>query len=210
MDRQPSVQVVTPLDLWEVFCRSSRLMLLCATAVAAAVFVVNQLLLPPRYESTATLYLLRQQEAAGQGGASDEFSLALSAVNDCTYLLKSHAVLDQVMEEQSLNMSYEEFCRQVSTSNPAGTRVLEVTVEADTPQQAKILVDRICEVGAGKIGEAMGGHMVNLYERGVLEEEPCNRIGPLAYGLVGAAAAVLAYCGCLFKFALGGGAAHKR
>lgn len=202
MDQQTTVRMVTPRDLWEIFCRNVWLILLLAAAGAAVLFAVERLLLPPRYESTATLYVLRQQEAAQGGRASDEFSLALSTINDCTYLLKSHAVLDQVKQELSLTEPYEQLRGRLSTSNPSGTRILEVTVRAESPEQAKRLVDCICQAGAGKIEEAMGVHIVNLYEYGVLEEEPCNRIGPLGYGIVSAAVAVLVYCGCLFRFVL--------
>ena len=201
MDQQTTVRMVTPRDLWEILCQNISRMLLLAAAVAAVLFAVDRLL-PPRYESTATLYVLRQQEITQGDRISDEFSLALNAVNDCTYLLKSHAVLDQVTQELSLSVSYEQLRDQISTSNPSGTRILEVTVRSDSPAQAKRLVDRICEVGAGKIQDAMGVHMVNVYEYGVLQEEPCSRIGLLGCGIAGAATTVLVYCICLFRFVL--------
>ena len=51
-------------------------------------------------------------------------------------------------------------------SNPEDTRILEVTVKADSPKMAKAIVDRICTIGAARIEDAMGFQQVNVYELG--------------------------------------------
>ena len=88
----------------------------------------------------------------------------------------------------------------ISTSNPENTRILEVTVEADSPELAKRIVDRLCEIGQDKIAEAMGFQQVNLFEYGTISDEPSNRMGIFTYALIGLVGAIAAYLVFLIMF----------
>ena len=161
MENSSSVRVVTLKELWEIFVHRWWVMLLAAAICAGGFFVINQLTFVPSYQSTATLYIHKQNESDSNTSA-DDFSLALKVVNDCDYLLKSHSVLDQVIEQLNLDISYEDLSKTVSTSNPEDTRILEVSVEAASPEEAKRIVDAVCEVGTDSITQAMGFQQVNL------------------------------------------------
>ena len=148
MDDHGTNKVVTLKDLWDLFLQRLWVMVLAAVIAVAAFGFFKLLTYTPMYESTATLYILRQNdESTTSGDASSDFSLALKVVNDCTYLLKSHTVLDQVISELGLNMDYEVLYERVSTYNPSDTRILEVSVEAEDAAKAKQIVDKICQIG---------------------------------------------------------------
>lgn len=200
MEQQSNMRIITLKDLWNIFVQRFLIIVLAAVICMGGLFIVSRIAVDEKYESTATLYILRQNEKASNTDMTSDFSLALNVVNDCTYLLKSHAVIDDVIEELKLDTGYDEMAESVSTYNPDNTRILEVTVEADTPEQAKKIVDSVCSIGAEKITQAMGFDQVYLYEYGTLESEPSNNIGLLIYLLVGIAAAVLAYTVCLVAY----------
>lgn len=202
MNEKTHARVITLEDLWVIFLKRFWIMVLAAVFCAGGAFWAVRLTFVPRYESTAVLYILRQDGSDTVTGSSDDFSLALKVVNDCDYILKSHSVLDEVIHALSFNISYEELAKTVSTSNPDSTRILEVTVEADTPQAAKEIVDAVCEIGQEKIAEAMGFNQVNLYEYGTLNGIPCNRTGILAFLVLGFTVAVLVYAFFLILFLL--------
>lgn len=203
MDNQGTNKVVTLKDLWELFLQRLWVMVLAAVICVAAFAGISLVTYEPMYESTATLYILRQtSEDTTSDDASNDFSLALKVVNDCTYLLKSHTVLDRTIEELDLAMTYEELYEQVTTRNPSDTRILEVSVEAETPEQAKLIVDKVCEIGQESITSAMGFEQVNLFAYGTLEDEPSNSTSILVYLIIGAAAAVLTYSVFLVIFLL--------
>jgi len=108
--------------------------------------------------------------------------------------------LDTVISNLGLEVSYETLYSSVTVTNPSETRVLEVKVKSDSPESAKAIVDEICTVGTDKIEEAMGFQQVNLYEYGILDTEPCNRMGLLVYLLAGAGSAILVYVAFLFRY----------
>lgn len=198
MEKQEISQAVSLKDLWSVFVRNIVVIALVGAAVTVGTFLVNRITTVPQYKSTATLYILRQDNESAT--TSSDFSLALNVVNDCTYFLKSHAVVDQVIDDLSLNMSYSQLRGCITTSNPESTRILEVSVVAGTPEQAKAIVDRVCEIGAEKIQEAMGFKQVRLYEYGILNATPSNTTGFLTFLVLGIVAAVLAYAVFLVIF----------
>lgn len=204
MEQHATIRVVTLKDLWSIFIQRFWIMALAAIVTVGGVFLIIQLTYVPKYESTATLYILRQDQGNMMNAnySSDDFSLALKVVGDCDYLLKSHSVLDEVIDELNLKITYGELSKSVSTSNPDSTRILEVTVVSDTPELAKQIVDSVCRVGTEKISEAMGFNQVNLFEYGVLNRTPCNKTGRMTYMLVGMIAALLVYAVFLIAFLL--------
>lgn len=182
----------TLVDLWRILIRRLWFILIVMVVFIDASYMFVHMTFHPVYSSVATLYVLRQDNSLNESNIED-FSLALNVVNDCTYLLKSHAVLDDVIEKLSLNIPYETLSRMIATSNPANTRILEVSVSADTPEEAKRIVDCVCQVGAQKIEEAMGFKQLNLYEYGTVNTNPSNKVSKTTYALIGLFAAAFTY-----------------
>ena len=202
MNQKVNLKTVTLKDLWEVFIQRLWAIILAACICSAGLWLFNRMTFVPQYASTATLYILRQADGATASDANSDFSLALKVVNDCTYLLKSHTVLDEVISSLNLDMEYEELYDRISTSNPEDTRILEVTVKADSSEMAKRIVDQICTIGSKRIEDAMGFQQVNLYELGTTDSDPCNRTRVLTFVFAGIAAAVVMYVVFLIIFLL--------
>ncbi len=192
-EKNANGKTVTFKDLWNLLVQ--KILVITAGALVGTVllFAVSQVTYTPRYESKAILYITRQSESTSFGDASTEFSLSLKLVNDCTFFLKSHTVLDRVIDEMKLNMSYRQLYNSILVSNPENTRVLEVVVEADSPEQAKQIVDRICNIAPQEIEDVMGYKQVQLFENGTLNAEPSNRISMIVYLLAFAVLAVAIY-----------------
>ena len=193
---EPILPLLTIGDLWQVFRRHVLAIALAAALAAAGLFAANRIL-PPKYQSTATLYILGQ---SGESPSSEDFSLALKVVDDCAYLLKSRSVLDSVISYLKLDMTCQELADTISTANPEDTRILEVTAISTSPYRAKQIVDAVCDAGMEKIGQTLGTARVTLYESGTLTGEPCNRSGLPAYLLVSAAGGLLVYGWFLLRF----------
>lgn len=202
MDKNVNMRAITLNDLWELFVKKIIVILLAAAVAGGGMLAYNVLSYTPEYESTATLYILRQNENTSAGDTADDFSLALKVVNDCTYLLKSHAVLDEVRSALDLDMNYRQLYGSISTHNPENTRILEVTVCAESPELAQQIVDTLCTIGQERIDAVMGFEQINLFEFGTLNPEPSNGLDIMNCVLVGAAAAVLAYSVFLIIFLL--------
>ena len=178
--------------LFDLFVKRLPVMVLAAAVAVGLFFAYDTFTYEPQYESTAVLYVLKQN-TDGTDLSSSDFSLALQVTSDCTILLKSHSVLDATIEELQLNTSYEKLYSSVTTSNPANSRILNVVVKSNSPENAKRIVDKICEIGVEQIEQAMGFRQVNFYEHGTYNPKPCNRTSLMVYLVIGVAAAVVVY-----------------
>lgn len=194
MNQTEQVKEIDLMELWDVFVYRLPIILLAAVIAVSGFFAFTCVTYEAEYSSTATLYILRQNEDTQSAAtAYNEITLASKVVNDCTHMLKSRSVVEPVIEELGLDMTYSELYSKISTNNPSDTRILEVVVRGESPEIAKQIVDLLCEIGQEKIAQAMGYQQVNLFEYGTLPVNPSNRTGLKTYALVGAAAAVLTY-----------------
>jgi capsular polysaccharide biosynthesis protein len=186
-------------DLWKIFLQRFWLMAIAAVIAMGAMVVYVKLTFVPLYKSTATVYILSADDETEQSKNND-FILALNLVTDCEHILRSHAVLDQVSAKMTANpdfknktYKYESLKSSITTNNPEDSRILEVTVTAASPAEAKAIVDYICDIGAVKIQETMHLNQVNVLEYGTLSKSPCNITSSLSYLLAGFVAAVAVY-----------------
>lgn len=197
MDKKQDNYEIDLLELWDVFVEHIIPIILAALLCAGALFAYSNFMLKPMYESTATLYILKQDN--GEYTSSD-YTLALNVVNDCTYMITSEAVLNTVISDLHLNMSSDKLAKLISTSNPTNTRVIEITVKTDSAIESKRIVDSVCDVAADKISASIGMDSVNVYSKADLQREPCNTYGMKTYILGAAVAAILVYAIFVAKF----------
>ena len=204
MNNNSNERIVTLRDLWNIFVQRLIILVVVGAIVAAGGYLFALGTYKPYYRSTATMYILRDAEHSNStvGEANTEFALALKAVNDCTYLLKSRSVLDEVIKELKLNTSYETLSGRISTNNPTSTRILEVTVTAPDPEIAKKIVDKVCVIGEERIADAMGYDQVNVYEFGIVPKRASNSVSLMLYLVIGAAAAAAVYVCFVLAFLL--------
>ena len=63
MERQETMRVITLADLWEVFIRHIVPIVLIAAICVVLVFAYGTVFLTPKYSSTSTLYILKQDNS---------------------------------------------------------------------------------------------------------------------------------------------------
>ena len=204
MNENNNQQVITVRDIWELFLQRLVIILLVTAISVAGFYVYNKATYVPMYQSTATLYIAGDDSFEGSTSADayNTYSLALKVVNDCDYLLSSRSVVDQVIQEMDLSTVFSVLQSRISTDNPSNTRILEVTVEAETPELSKQIVNRLCEIGEEKINAVMGANYVQLYEYGTQNNIPCNATPKSTYLIVGFAALIVTFGLCLMLFLL--------
>ena len=200
MEEQTNLKTIALKDLWDIFVKRAWVMLLAAIVAGGAFFGYSKLTYTPEYSSKATIYILNTNEESGN--MSTEITIGQKLINDCTHFLKSHKVLDRVLTELDLDLTHAQLASKISTNNPTDTRFLEVTVKADSPEEAKVIVDAICEYGSFEINETLQMNQVNLYEHGVLNKNAVNKTSITTYILVALVAAILVYGIFFIKFML--------
>lgn len=161
-------------DMVTLFVKNLWIMFLVAAIVGGSMLTYSYVSYEPQYKSTGSIYILRQGEEEDESDYNSNFSLALSVVSDCTKLLTSRTVLDQVIEDNNLSYSYDDLSSMIQITNPSNTRYLEISVTSQSPEESKIIVDSLCQIGKEQIVSIMGFNQVNIVDEGTYETTPSN------------------------------------
>lgn len=182
-------------DLWDILKSCWILMLIAAILACAITFVYEKYTYDPVYTSSASVYVLRQQndEITNPNYQASDYTLALYLVADCTELLTSNRVLNRVIENLSLDTTPELLAKQVALTNKENTRVLVISVTAESPEKAKSIVDNLVSVAQVELPEIMGIRQINKIDDGTLKQTPSNSLSKTIPLLIGLVAALLVY-----------------
>ena len=153
--REPLRYQNNQIDLLELFhaLRKRVLFLIAAAAVGALLALAyTQLLLTPMYSATASMLVLTKETTLT---SLADLQLGSQLTNDYSRLVVSHSVLKEVIDNLGLEMDYHALKANVTTNNPADTRIMEITVTNPDPETAQALAEELGEVSAKFIGEQM-------------------------------------------------------
>jgi capsular polysaccharide biosynthesis protein len=104
-------------------------------------------------------------------------------------LVKSRAVVNKVIENLSLDKSYEDIAKTVSASNPSNTRILEIKVDYPNANMAKRIADEFANVSGEQIAKIMATDIPEIIDEGNLPTSPSSpniSMNTLIGGIIGA------------------------
>lgn len=126
----------------------------------------------PLYESTTEIYVLSR--ASTETVTSSDLTASTALTSDYQQIITSRDVLEKVIEELGLDMTYDQLYSNLSVSILSDTRILSITVSDPDPLQAQELVTSIREVSAEHIQTIMDIQAVNTVEEANLAENPSS------------------------------------
>lgn len=172
------------------------IILIAAVVAAAAVFGYNKLFVTPVYRASAQLFVDVRKEASGDKSTytnAANITAAKELANTYVHIIKTNTVLNQVIEELDLDMTYSELNSKISASVVDETQILEIYVTDADKTRAHDIVAKIAELAPGIINEKIDS------SRLIPINEPEVSSGPVSPDVFGntaiafAAGAVIAY-----------------
>ncbi len=130
-------------------------------ALTAVGFVYGTFFTTPKYVSEAKLVILEATETGRYSSA--DLAISTYLVTDYGEMVTDRAVLDQVISELGLNMTYEQLLSRVSIKNPENSRILELSVSTSDPQLSQKIGSKICHVAKSKIAASLGVDKVTIF-----------------------------------------------
>ena len=83
-------------------------------------------------------------------------------INDYIYLIKSHRIIDEVIERLDLSLSYNEINSFLSVNNPEGTYIIDISITCEKPFLAQKLSNEIAAVFKDQIESINKMHDVEI------------------------------------------------
>ena len=163
------------IDLLELFhaLRRKWYMLLAALLVfALAAGVGTKLLITPQYQSSAMIYILTKTTSVT---SLADLQIGSQLTIDFETLAMSRPVVNKVRENLGLEeISYEEFRGLLTVSNPADTRILQITATHPDPETAQEVANAMAEATADRVAEIMVTDRPTIVEEAVVAENPSS------------------------------------
>ncbi len=184
------------IDLKAILLEWKKRWWMIAAAVAAGglfAFLLSKTILSPVYTSTSMMYVLSKETTIT---SLADLQIGTQLTQDYKVLVTSRPVLEEVIDNLGLDMSYENLKEAVSIDNPSDTRIMTVTVENGDPVMAKTIVDEIARTASGYIASIMEMVPPKIVEEGQVarfQSSPSVKKN----ALMGAAAGGVLVCGIL-------------
>lgn len=143
-----------------------------STVLAAVImYVVSAFIMTPQYQSTSKLYLIK---SSGLAASLADLQLSTNLATDYMEIIDGRPILDQVIKNLSLEMTYGELKGLLVFNNPTGSRIIEITVTHPEPQTAKAIADEIADVAATYIEEKMDQDKPSVLQYGYVADDPVS------------------------------------
>lgn len=193
MNRQDDAMEIDLLELFRAWKRRIWLILLVTFLGGSIGFAFSKLALTPQFTSTAMMYVLSKETTLT---SLADLQIGSQLTQDYKVITTSRPVLEGVIEELGLDLTYEQLKQKISIGNPQDTRILSVTVTDPDPQMAKKIVDSVANVSSEYIGDIMEMIPPKMIEDGQL---PTQKSSPsnAKNAMLGAMLGMILTCGLI-------------
>lgn len=168
-------QDVIEIDLLEIaglLIHKIWMIILAGILGATIGFSVSKFAITPKYQSTTKVYMINKQK--GDALTYSDTQLATMLSKDYRELVSSRFVLEGVIEQLGLDMSYASLKNQVSVTNASDTRIVSISVQDSDPAKAQMIADAVREIAAERIKEVMDIEAVNVVDVANLPISPVS------------------------------------
>ena len=187
------------IDLGEIFhLILSRLGLIILSGIILGVISIigTMLFITPQYESTTKIMVLNKQDNNTLTSADMQTSTQLT--KDYAELIQSRTVLEGVIAQLNLDMTYKEMLNKVSVETSSDSRIVSVTDE--DPYTASEIANAVRDMAAEHIQSVMDIEAVNVVDTANIPNEKASPslakngvIGGLLGVIIAMAAVIIIY-----------------
>ena len=128
-----------------------------------------------------------------------DLQIGSQLTKDYNILITSRTVLQDVVDELNLDMTYKELMECITIENPSDTRILSITAIDKDPEMAKKIADTLAKTSADFIGDKMEVIPPKIIEVGKIATERTspsvmkNSVIGFLLGFLACAAIVVVY-----------------
>ena len=173
MEDNQDYETIDLLELLGVVRRHIVALLLTTVLAAAAGFAVSKFLMTPQYQASALMIVNTRQDTTANV-TSDQLNSASKLVSTYSIIVKSDTVLNQVIANLGLNMSYETLADKVGVAAVDDTQVMEITVTDANPDGARQVCEQITQVAPDAILTAVEAGSVKVISAASVDPDPVS------------------------------------
>lgn len=160
------------LELLRVLWSKIGYVILAALALGLLMVLASKVFVKPQYESTTKMYVLSKQDSSTVTSGDLQASSLLT--KDYAELIQSRQVVETVIAQLNLDLTYEEFLKKITVTTQNDTRILSITVKDEDPYVASQMADAIRVAASDHIQNVMNTEAVNVVDEANIPDEPVS------------------------------------
>ena len=164
------------IDLGEIFhLILSRLGLIILSGIILGVISIigTMLFITPQYESTTKIMVLNKQDSNTLTSADMQTSTQLT--KDYAELIKSRTVLEGVIAQLNLNITYQQLLGKLTVDTSTDSRIVTIIVsDEEDPYTASEMANAIRDMAAEHIQSVMDIEAVNVVDSANIPSEKAS------------------------------------
>lgn len=164
------------IDLKELleFVKSKlNLLILITIGVCLLGCIYGLLLQKPMYQSYTTV-ILGGNESSNNTISQSDIALNKNLVNTYAEIVKSKRVLNQVIDELSLDISYEGLVNMISVSAVNNTEIIKISVSDENAIKAKNIANVTANFFSEEVAKLYNINNVNILDEATETKNPYN------------------------------------
>lgn len=169
--QEDNVYEIDLREIFQVLRGRIRLIIICALIGAIIAGFTSFVVLTPNYASTSKLYILTKTTSIT---SLADIQAGSSLASDYVELVKSRPVVEKVISDMKLKISYETMLTKMTVKNPENTRILAITITDDDPVAAKEITNDFAMVAKVRISKIMDTDEPTIVEKGVVDSKPVS------------------------------------
>lgn len=160
------MQEINAFELLKFYAKSWFIILSFTITGLILGFIYNSHLQTPLYKSSATLFVINSDHA--------DTSKSTTLINNYIELFKSRRVLEPAMEEQKLDVSYDELKKSVDVTNEKSTDVIKVSISTKDPKVSERLTEKAVKSFKEQVAQLYGSDNIRVVDTADLADEAYN------------------------------------
>lgn len=158
------------LELFHVIIHKLWIIILSGILLATGFGLFTKFCISPKYDATATLYLIDNKNENTIN--MNDINVANQLSNDYEELAKSRYVLEHTIKNLKLDLQPKELAKMISISNPSDTRFLNIKVTSNDPELSKDIANELTQILMDRVVSIMRIEKPSLSERAVTPLQP--------------------------------------
>ena len=164
------------IDLMEIFrvlLKNVWVLILCLILGASLAFGATKLLVTPKYQASAMIYILSKSDGKTGVSSYSDVQIGQQLIQDFETLATTRTVVENVISELELDTTYEQLVSMITISDPSNT-ILKITVENEDPVLAKDIANAMSDATATHIAEVMVTDKPTTVDVAVTPDKPSS------------------------------------
>ena len=169
--RQDDVITIDLLELARLIWKNIWIVLIGIVVGAVLAFLVTKIFITPKYKATSTIYILSKSTSIT---SLADLQIGSQLAGDFEIIATTREVIEQVIQNENLNKTYEELKKAINVTNPNNTHMLRIAVTDPDPALAAKISNALADELREEISEIMNTDRPSTVEKAVVPEKPSS------------------------------------